>query len=169
MACFPLHAVLFLAVYFYEKLLWCAVLFKMAGRPLAYFLFMQNKRKHPSRIYFILNCLCISVCNSALVLHVHSFFSSSINLQNHPYSRKIRIKIKGEIVIVTIFYVFLYHLHWELELVRFRHKDHTGMSHLCQHSTKRPNWVSSLSPKASSRVWICCFSDSPPLYFLYFL
>lgn len=60
---------------------------------------------------FILNCLCINVYSSTLVLHIHSFFLDlCISRGNHPYSRKMRLEIKGDIVVMTVLYVVLCHL-----------------------------------------------------------
>lgn len=89
---------------------------------------------------------------------IHFFLDLFVNLLNHPYSWKIRMRIKGK-VIIKIFYVFLYHLLWELE---HGPQMYTGIYHLHQHNMERLNWISSLSPKASLSQNT---SDSPlPLF-----
>lgn len=102
---------------------------------------------------------------SSLVLYRHLFFPWTVNLLNHLYSWKIRMRIKGK-VIIKIFYVFLYHLLWKLE---HGPQMYPGISHLHQHNMERLNWISSLSPKANLSQNT---SDSPlPLFptFLSFL
>lgn len=115
--------------------------------------FLQKKRKTLSRIYFK---LFMYRCSS-FVLHIYLFFWT-VNLL-------IRMKIKGNIVIIKIFYVFPYHLLWELE---HGPQMYTGISLLCQRNMEKLNRISSLSLKASPKVRICCTSVLPFLSFLHF-
>lgn len=71
------------------------IIFKMSGRPLAYFLFLQKFLK--SYLGFILNCLCVNVYAVPRLFYSSiPLFPWPINFPKHPYRRKLRRKRKGK-------------------------------------------------------------------------